>query len=276
MNLMSIVQKVEGLPIPERALIIESILKELHYNYEFHTYESGKNIFVKIEPAEPSPDKKYIGVSCHFDVVPLSPGANDNGSAIAVAIEMLRRMKEHRFKNFGVIVFFFDQEEIQSDGIGLKGSTAWVKKYGISEISGLLNLEMLGMGDKFALWSLNENSKGKALNTFEEVLAEEKIFVKRFDKIVTNIADHISFREAGLEDSFSITCISDKELELARVFYQAMNNQATKEQLQAIMRQAPLFVHYHKPTDKSEHLNENSLQLAATMVWKTLLRLDSK
>jgi Zn-dependent M28 family amino/carboxypeptidase len=266
MKLLDLIKKVEGLSVLKRGEMIESILKDWKIGYSLQKYATGQNIFVKEEGK-----KNYIVVSCHFDVVPMSPGANDNGSSIAVCLDLLRKLKDKRFKNFGLIVAFFDEEET-----GLHGSRAWIKEYGISDVRAQMNLEMLGMGDKFALWSLTENSKGKVLETFEKVVREEKIFVKRFDKIVTNIADHMTFRDAGLEDSFSITCISDKELELAHAYYQAMTNQASVEQLKEIMRQAPLFVHYHRPTDKTEHLNETSLQMAADAVWKTLERVDKE
>lgn len=266
MKLLKLIQKVEGLSIRERGLAIQNMLKEWNIDFKLHQYPTGENIYVKDEGRP-----KHIAVSCHYDVVPASPGANDNGSSVAVCLDLLRKLKTHRFKNFGVTVLFFDEEET-----GLHGSRAWIQTFGVNDIIGQMNLEMLGMGDKFALWSLNEQSKGKVLETFESVVRKENILVKRFDRIVTNIADHMTFRDAGMEDSFSITCISDKELELAQAYYRAMHNQASVEELKEIMRQAPLFIHYHRPTDKSEHLNENSLQLAADMVWKTLEELDSQ
>ena len=266
MQLLDLVKKVEGLPIPDRGSMIGTILKSWNIDYTLHNYTTGQNIFVKEEGR-----KDYIVVSSHYDVVPLSPGANDNGSSIAVCMDLLRKLKDKQFKNFGIIVAFFDEEET-----GLHGSRAWIKEFGVKDIRAQMNLEMLGMGDKFALWSLTDNSKGRVLETFEKVVKENGIFVKRFDKIVTNIADHMTFRDAGLEDSFSITCISDKELELAQAYYKAMHNQASVEELKEIMRQAPLFVHYHRPTDKSEHLNEKSLQMAADAVWNTLMRVDEE
>lgn len=266
MKLMELVKKVEGRSSEERGNAIQNVLREWDIACTVQRYATGRNIFVRERNRE-----RYIGISCHFDVVPGSPGANDNGSSVAVCLELLARLKKKMFRDFGVIVFFFDEEET-----GLHGSAAYLEAYGHIDITGLMNLEMLGMGDRFALWSLNEQAAGRVLNAFEQVAAHNGIPCHRFDRIVTNIADHMSFRDAGLKDAFSITCISEKELEVAQLYYKAMSNKADMEQLRQIMRQAPLFVHYHRPTDKSEHLNERSLQMAADAVWSTLCNLDEK
>lgn len=59
-------------------------------------------------------------------------------------------------------VFFFDEEER-----GLKGSQAYVAEYGTERFLGIINLEMLGQGDRLALWPLNEQASGRTLNALE-------------------------------------------------------------------------------------------------------------
>jgi Zn-dependent M28 family amino/carboxypeptidase len=264
MNLLSIVKKLEGLSNQQRFEVITEMLTEWELSYTVQEYATGKNIIVNSEG-----NKKIVGVSSHFDVVHGSPGANDNGTAVAVCLHTLHKLKTHSFKNFGVSVFFFDEEEY-----GLKGSKAYVQKHGIDHFIGVINIEMVGQGDKFALWQVNEQSKGVVMETFEATAANLGFYTRRFDKIVTNTSDQMSFLHAGLEDVFSLTLISDMDLQVAYNFYMAQAKGADIQTLESIMDDAPLFKHYHKPTDLAIHLNEESLQTASRVIWETLVRLD--
>jgi Zn-dependent M28 family amino/carboxypeptidase len=232
--------------------------------YSIQEYATGRNIIVNGEG-----NKKVVGISSHFDVVHGSPGANDNGTAVAVCLNILYLLKTHSFKNFGVSVFFFDEEEY-----GLKGSKAYVQQYGIQQFVGVINIEMVGQGDKFALWQVNEQSKGVVMETFEATAANLGFYTRRFDKIVTNTSDQMSFLNAGLEDVFSLTLISDMDLQVAYNFYVAQAKGSDIQTLESIMDAAPLFKHYHKPTDLAVHLNEDSLQTASRVIWEALVRLD--
>ena len=264
MNLLNIVKKLEGLSNQQRFLVITEMLTEWQVAYSVQEYATGKNIIVNGVGK-----KKVVGISSHFDVVHGSPGANDNGTAVAVCLNMLHLLKTHSFKSFGVSVLFFDEEEY-----GLKGSKAYVKQYGIEKFVGVINIEMVGQGDKFALWQVNEQGKGVVMETFEATAASLGFYTRRFDKIVTNTSDQMSFLNAGLEDVFSLTLISDMDLQVAYNFYMAQAGGADVRTLEGIMDKAPLFKHYHKPTDLAVHLNEESLQTASRVIWETLVRLD--
>lgn len=265
MYLMEIVKSLEGRSTQERFDVITRMLTQWRIPYKIQPFATGKNILVQ------STHKKWIGISSHIDAVKKSPGANDNASAIAVCLEILHRILKKPFKDLGISVFFFDEEET-----GLKGSKAYVAEYGMKGMMGLINLEMVGQGDKFALWPLDDLSQGKVLQTLEQVAAEKGIFTRRFDKIVTNTADHVSFANAGSQDVFSLTCISEKDVEVAYHYYKAQEFDVDMETLRDIMKQAPIFQHYHQPTDLSIYLSEESLQLTADTLWQTLLALDRR
>jgi len=264
MNLLNTLQQLEGTSSANRFSAVTHILTNWQVPYAVQPYATGKNIVIY-----PTGNLPVVGVSSHFDVVPGSPGANDNASSMAVCLGVLHRLQTHTFKNIAIAVFFFDEEEA-----GLLGSQAYLQQNGLQNMQSLINLEMVGQGDKFALWQLNDASAGKALEAFEEVAAQNNIYCNRFDKIVTNYADHGSFRKAGLQDAFSVTCISSDDLTVATEFYAAQQKSLPLSSLQEIISKAPLFRHYHQPSDKSAHLNENSLQMTLNAVWQTLLLLD--
>ncbi|AMR25967.1 hypothetical protein A0257_01870 [Hymenobacter psoromatis] len=260
MKLREIVKLLDGQSnATRRALIIEH-LDALGVRYVEQKYATGTNLLVDLGRAAGK-----IGVGTHFDRVPVSAGANDNGSAIAVGLDIIRKHQKAG-SEAGVRVFFFDEEEA-----GLKGSRAYVAHYGIANLAGLLNMELVGMGDKFALWPVDGSRSGPLLQAFEAVARRQQISCRRFDQIVTNTADHVPFRQAGLRDTFTLTCITDQDMAIAQHYFQALAQQADTTKLMEILAQAPLFRHYHQPTDTYEKLSEAALAMTSAAFWETIL-----
>lgn len=266
MDLLPIVQELEKCSIAERRTYIRQFLRQHRIDYDVQLYPSGENILV-----HPSGSKPFVAISSHVDVVPGSPGANDNASAVAVCLGLLHRLHTHPVNQIGVAVFFFDEEES-----GLKGSKAYVREYSIKNIRALLNLELVGQGNQFALWPLNETATGHLLTTFEQAAAEANVPTRRFDRIVTNTADHVSFQQAGLPDAFTVTCVSDADLDVAYHYYKAQEFDVDTSVLLEILQQAPIFRHYHRPTDLSSHLSEDCLRMITNVVWNALLTFDEQ
>ncbi|MEL6922645.1 MAG: M28 family peptidase [Bacteroidota bacterium] len=259
------IKQLEQLSDLERFQLIIHWLRQMGIKPKLHKYATGTNIIV------PTLQRPYYGLASHFDTVYQTPGANDNCSAIVVCLAVLRKLQASPFHRLGLQVFFFDQEEV-----GLKGSQAWIRKYGIRRMKGLLNLEMLGQGNHFALWPLTASHSGTLLQAFEQTATEQKISCDRYDRIVMNTADHAAFRKAGLEDCFTLTCISDQDREVAYHYYKALEFDVSPKTLMEIMERAPIFKHYHQPSDLSDHLSEESLQRAVDAIWATFQRLDDE
>jgi Zn-dependent M28 family amino/carboxypeptidase len=100
------------------------------------------NIIVEI-PGTELP-KEVLIVSAHFDAVPGSPGADDDGSGVAVLLEAARVLKDRPMKRT-VRLIFFNLEELP-----LLGSKSYVQRLkarleaGEETIVGMVSLEMLG------------------------------------------------------------------------------------------------------------------------------------
>lgn len=238
---------------------IEFLLDVLEIPYETQHYLNGKNIISTL--GKPP----FIGIGSHYDVVPKTPGANDNGSAIAITIDLLRRAKQNPLENLGIRGFFFDEEET-----GLKGSRAYVKEKGIIDLMGLYNMELVGSGDRIALWSVNDKQDTLLLRMFESKAKEQKIETYRIHTIVTNAADHLSFRKGGLEDSFTLTTITKQDLDIASEYYAAIQGRNPQIESWKVLGNAPVFRHYHQPTDKSEHLSQQTLQMVSDLLWNSI------
>ncbi|MEL6626744.1 MAG: M28 family peptidase [Bacteroidota bacterium] len=257
------IQALEKLTDSQRFQYILDWAAQQNIKTQLHRYKTGQNIIL---PASTLPK---IGIGSHFDTVSGTPGANDNASAMVVAMAIAERLQTHTFHHIGVEVFFFDEEER-----GLVGSWEYVKAFGIKDFIGFLNMELVGMGNQFAVWPVREEQEGTVLTAFEAVSAHKGIACSRHEQVVMNTADHETFRLAGLTDSFTLTCISDQDVAVASHYYKAQEFEVDDHVLFDIIRKAPIFVHYHQPTDKAIHLSETTLQMAVDTIWETLLKVD--
>ncbi len=117
---------------------------------------SGTNIVVTIPGADPLAETIVLGA--HYDTVEGSPGADDNGSAIATLLEAARIFSPQRFPwkaspsqpNAAQLantlkLVFFDQEEQQANGSGLLGSLAFADSpENVAGVTGAVILDMIG------------------------------------------------------------------------------------------------------------------------------------
>jgi Zn-dependent M28 family amino/carboxypeptidase len=100
------------------------------------------NIIVDL-PGTDFPEQVLI-IGAHFDAVPGSPGADDNGSGTAALLELAHVLKDVPMKRT-VRLIFFNLEEI-----GLLGSVDYVRDHherfqlGKEQVIGMVSLEMLG------------------------------------------------------------------------------------------------------------------------------------
>lgn len=102
----------------------------------------GTNLSI-LRPGTQTPEQKIL-VGAHYDSVAGSPGADDNASAVATALEIARIFADYSTDKTLQVVFF-DQEELQPEGAGLLGSNAFVDEAANLEgLEGAVILEMLG------------------------------------------------------------------------------------------------------------------------------------
>ena len=93
------------------------LLRLLHsFGYTLHLQGSYDNIVVTSGgPKEPP----YLLLGAHYDSVPGTPGADDNGSAVAVCLECARLVKEHEIGSTMIVLFNREED-------GLLGSSQFV------------------------------------------------------------------------------------------------------------------------------------------------------
>lgn len=112
---------------------------------EVESTTGGTNLVVDVPGSDPTAGTIVLGA--HYDTTAVSPGADDNGSAIATLLEAARLFSAPSTPPLPLTLrlVFFDQEERQTDGTGLLGSLAFTQKSeNIAGIKGAVILDMVG------------------------------------------------------------------------------------------------------------------------------------
>lgn len=288
MALMDHVFELEGKSDEERKETILKILEEKRYEYELEKFnfkgEEGSNILLEVG----SGDKEILLIS-HYDSFEGSPGANDDASAIAVSLDVYRRLKEYKEKGLLAgkvrIIFFGKEEPTQNNPKGRAGSKVYVEEHKdeLSKVIAVLNLELCGAGDMIGIWPVtNEDKESKVLDVIKKVLDKVKIYHETAGKLPSFYADYESFKDAGFADAFCLTAVKREEKDNLRLYAESLPIEIGVRNFLGIffrkfkVRMPELLMHYHNSEDKSSHLTESSLRMMSDAVFNVIVNLDKK
>ncbi|MCX6122595.1 MAG: M28 family peptidase [Ignavibacteriales bacterium] len=99
---------------------------------------AGENIIVRLGQGT-----KRLVVGAHYDAFTESPGANDNGSGVAVVLALIQHMQNIEW-NYSVDFCFFDQEETN-----VTGSRYYVNQFIMPKKHlAMINLDVEGTGEE--------------------------------------------------------------------------------------------------------------------------------
>jgi alkaline phosphatase isozyme conversion protein len=137
------------------AAYIEDALTEMGYTPEHQKFvtEEGFNA-ANIYVEKPGKSNRMILVGAHFDSVATGSGVDDNGSGVAVLLEMAKRLKDQETP-YSLRFIFFDAEET-----GLEGSEEYVSEMDGADIhntAAMINVDSLAVGDNTYIYG----SKGR-------------------------------------------------------------------------------------------------------------------
>jgi hypothetical protein len=110
------------------------------YGYEVRLQGACDNVIAN--PRGHPATAPVVLLGAHYDTVPTTPGADDNGSAIAVCLEAARVLAQHEVP---VRIAIFNREEVGSEGAGLIGSSEYVAAMGAAERQGLMEAHIFEM-----------------------------------------------------------------------------------------------------------------------------------
>jgi hypothetical protein len=110
---------------------------------------AGENIVVRLGKGA-----KRIVVGAHYDAFTNSPGANDNGSGVAVVLALIQHLQNMEW-NYSVDFCFFDQEESK-----LMGSMYYIKQFVIPKKHlAMINLDIEGIGEELFVGPVGSNNR---------------------------------------------------------------------------------------------------------------------
>jgi aminopeptidase YwaD len=124
-----------------RRNVLLTLLREIDAPFTLSRERLGphrpENIVVRFQE-QPGP---RLVLGAHYDSVPGSTGANDNGAGVVVLLSWLRLALAHP-PRIPLDVVFFDLEER-----GQLGSRAYLDQVGAGNVFAMINLDICGVGD---------------------------------------------------------------------------------------------------------------------------------
>ncbi len=150
------------------------------------------NVLARVEGTGSGKAVMLVG---HYDSVPGSPGAGDDGAAVAAMLETLRAILAGPPLSNDVILLFTDAEEL-----GLLGARAFVEQHTwLDDVGLVLNLESRGTRGVAHMFETSEGN-GRLVPEFLRVAkypAAQSISYEIY-KMMPNDTDYSVFRRAGL------------------------------------------------------------------------------
>ena len=137
----------EGDSLERAAAYIQSAFEQMGLSVTEQPYwYYGQRVVNLLATADPTTKSTaYYVVGAHYDTVPTTPGADDNASAVAVMLELARRLPDAQL-NVPVLFVAFTLEEPPAFYTGHQGSRVFVRNCQSKgdRVLGALILEMVG------------------------------------------------------------------------------------------------------------------------------------
>ncbi len=255
---------LEGKSRQDRAIFIKNQLRKMNVGFftvpfEYYSYRmkdtlnlSGEDIVARIGEG-----RKRLVVGAHFDAADSSPGANDNGSGVAVILELIKSMKNDPWK-CTVDFVFFDQEEK-----GLIGSQFYINRVvDRARHYGMINLDVEGSGNEVYVGPVGGGDDDFLMPFVRRVATRTKISYREKDWYPSS--DFESFAMMRLENiSISVVPKGDADL-LSRMT--KSGGKADAKDMPKVMKVV------HTPNDRSDQMTPDALKISFEFT-KTLLQL---
>ena len=205
--------------------------------HSFATFEGrGDNFAVDI-----GRDDRTLVLIAHHDAVPASPGANDNAASVAILLTLLERLVAAPPSRLRVRLLFPACEEL-----GYLGARAYVRATPLSDVVGVLSLELCGIGDTLAVWDATAETPflGTVRAAFESLGRRADDSYHVVGKIPVFGSDHRAFAAAGVP-AYGLSVVPAAEADALRQFVLS----PVKSAFSAVKRRPVPFDTYHTRGD---------------------------
>jgi len=244
-----LVPLLEGRSNPERQVVLARHLTARGIPFRRHAFKTlegaGENFEVDLGGGD-----RLLVLIAHHDAVPGSPGANDNAASVGILLQVIDRLASSPPPGLRVRLLFTAAEEI-----GYLGARAYVSATDLSGVTGVLSLELCGIGDSIALWDAAEETPflGRVCGALEGIGLRRDEGHHVVGRVPMFGSDHRAF--AGIVPAYGFTMIPRTEAESLRQFvFNAM-----RTAFRHMIRRPPPFHTYHTRGDNGSTLDPRAL-----------------
>lgn len=193
-QLTVIAQKPRPVGSSEHAAVASYIQNEINVlglTPEVQQTPAVKNIVVRLKGTSA---EKAVLLVAHYDSVPSSPGAGDNGSAVVAILETLRALKSSQPLRNDVIALFSDAEEL-----GTVGAKAFVYQHAwAGDVGVVLNFDARGTSGPVIMFETSDKN-GWLIKEFAKAAPHPvaNSLAAAIYALMPNDTDFTIFKEAG-------------------------------------------------------------------------------
>ncbi len=219
----------------------------------------GENIIARVGNGY-----KKIVIGAHYDVYQDSPGANDNGSGVAVALALLNVFKDEVDMKHSIEVCFFDCEEN-----GRWGSISYVKTFAIPDRHlAYINIDVVGSGNEIYIGPVGGGDDIHLMPIVREAM--RTLPYRYVEKAHYPPSDHLSFAAVQLENiSISVVPEGDSE-RLSAMLKDGATGKGTHSATPRILSII------HTPMDRSNYVSPHSMKMAFEFVKQIIILLNRR
>jgi len=258
---MRLVEVMSGRPDSARRSVVKQALQAagIAYREEQVTNQifRGENVIVEVGAG---PD--ILIFLAHTDRVAKAPGANDNASCVAAAIEALKVLgKDPISQGLRLRFIFSDGEES-----GLQGASYHVENNDLSNIRGVASFELCGIGDAFGVWDVVGPATGsRIVRALMKAGDNLGIYNATHGAVPRFGSDHRVFARKGLA-AVGVTILPQGDEKKLRSYVDDPNN--PKWLLNFI--RPTIFQTYHTSGDGPQTVQPAALEMTARLMVETV------
>lgn len=144
-------------PVHQFEFLVQKQDGDSFFNYSTYpmtsVFQGIQNVLVKVTPAGAPEPENYLMLSSHFDSVPQSPGAGDDGTMTVVMLEILRQLSLDRSAYRHGIVFVFNGFEENA----LQGAAAFILHPWWDRVRAFINMDVAANGGREIMFQAGPN-----------------------------------------------------------------------------------------------------------------------
>jgi Peptidase family M28 len=263
---LDLVPLLEGRSNAEREAAVAAYLTTRGIPFSRHSFSAfegaGENFVVELGAGD-----RTLVLIAHHDAVPGSPGANDNAAAVAVLFTLIDRLRVAPPSRLRVRLLFTAAEER-----GYLGARAYVEDAAMDGVTGVLSLELCGIGDSLALWDAVEETP--FLGDVQTALGGLGLRADDDYHVVGRIpvfgSDHRAFASAGVP-AYGLSVVPRREADALRSFV----FRPVRSALTHLVRRPPPFDTYHTRRDAADTLDGTALDRVIAALSGIVTALDA-